>query len=93
MLAIAFYIYLLPRSINKPKGKIADDYKRREQEMNDLSCKSSPKPDEESKADVDVIASTEIIDSSEKKEVANNVQFHWNNGMIRVCLLQILYIQ
>lgn len=33
MVGISFYIYLLPKSVNNAKGKIADDYKKREQEL------------------------------------------------------------
>ena len=58
MIGISFYIYLLPKSINKPKGRIADAYKKREQElkeiseMNDISCKNSPIVNEDEKVEI-----------------------------------------
>ena len=37
MIFIAFYIYLLPESINRPKGSVADVFKKKEQELKVLA--------------------------------------------------------
>lgn len=33
MIGVSFYVYLLPKSINHPKGKVVDHYKNREEEL------------------------------------------------------------
>ena len=37
MIGVAFIVYLLPKSINNPKGRIADAYKKKGQELKEIS--------------------------------------------------------
>ena len=77
MIFIAFYIYLLPESINRPKGSVADVFKKKEQELKVLANDENSKKDDLANKDpanqnLAVIATSEISKENKKDEMNIN---------------------
>lgn len=77
MIFIAFYIYLLPESINRPKGSVADVFKKKEQELKVLANDENSKKDDLANKDPEnqnlaVIATREISKENKKDEININ---------------------
>lgn len=81
MIFIAFYIYLLPESINRPKGSVADVFKKKEQELKVLANDENSKKDDLANKDpanqnLAVIATSEISKENKKDEMNINTDIN-----------------